>query len=85
MSRNTLNKKNSMTQLVLLRHGQSIWNRDKIFTGWSDVALSPKGRQEAKQAGLIMKESGLVFDLCFTSELKRSTDTLKIVLSEMAQ
>lgn len=73
-----------MTQLVLLRHGQSIWNRDKIFTGWSDVALSPKGRQEAKQAGLIMKESGLVFDLCFTSELKRSTDTLKIVLSEMA-
>jgi 2,3-bisphosphoglycerate-dependent phosphoglycerate mutase len=84
MSRNTLNKKNNMTQLVLLRHGQSIWNRDKIFTGWSDVALSPKGRQEAKQAGQMMMEAGLAFDLCFSSELERSTDTLKILLSEMA-
>ena len=72
-----------MTQLILLRHGQSIWNRDKRFTGWSDVALSPQGEQEAERAGRLLKETGYTFDVCFTSELKRSTDTLRIVLSTM--
>ncbi|MBA2483343.1 MAG: 2,3-bisphosphoglycerate-dependent phosphoglycerate mutase [Nitrosomonas sp.] len=71
------------TQLVLLRHGQSIWNRDKIFTGWSDVELSPKGKQEAIQAGNLLKETGHRFDICFTSELKRAINTLEIVLSTM--
>ncbi len=74
----------NIVQLVLLRHGQSIWNRDRIFTGWSDVELSPKGKQEAKKAGQLLKEAGHVFDICFTSELKRSTDTLRIALSAMA-
>ena len=72
-----------MTQLILLRHGQSIWNRDKRFTGWSDVALSPQGEQEAERAGHLLKKTGLTFEACFTSELKRSTDTLRIVLSKM--
>lgn len=73
-----------ITQLVLLRHGQSIWNRDKVFTGWSDVALSPKGEQEAEQAAQHLKQAGLTFDSCFSSTLLRSTHTLKIVLSTMA-
>ena len=72
-----------MTQLILLRHGQSIWNRDKRFTGWSDVALSPQGEQEAERAGYLLKKTGYTFEACFTSELKRSTDTLRIVLSTM--
>lgn len=71
------------TQLVLLRHGQSIWNQDKIFTGWSDVPLSAKGKKEAEKAGLLLKHSGYKFDLCFSSILERSVDTLKIVLSTM--
>lgn len=71
------------TTLVLLRHGQSVWNRDKVFTGWSDVALSPKGKQEAKQAAQLMQQSGLVFDACYSSTLQRSTESLKIILSEM--
>lgn len=73
----------NMTQLILLRHGQSIWNRDKRFTGWSDVELSPQGVQEAEMAGHLLLETGHTFDACFTSELKRSTDTLRIVLSTM--
>lgn len=72
-----------MTHLILLRHGQSIWNRDKRFTGWSDVALSPQGEQEAERAGHLLKKTGYTFEACFTSELKRSTDTLRIVLSTM--
>ena len=72
-----------MTQLILLRHGQSIWNRDKRFTGWSDAALSSQGEQEAERAGQLLKKTGYTFEACFTSELKRSTDTLRIVLSTM--
>ncbi len=71
------------TQLVLLRHGQSIWNRDRIFTGWSDVPLSPKGEQEAERAAQFLKEAGFTFDMCFSSTLQRSTSTLQIVLSTM--
>ena len=71
------------TKLVLLRHGQSIWNRDKKFTGWSDIPLSPKGEQEAKQAGYLLQQTGLTFDLCFTSSLQRAKTTAQIVLSTM--
>ena len=72
-----------MTQLILLRHGQSIWNRDRRFTGWSDVELSSQGIQEAEIAGRLLLKMGYTFDACFTSELKRSTETLRIVLSIM--
>lgn len=64
-----------ITQLVLLRHGQSVWNRDKIFTGWSDVALSPKGQKEAEQAAYLLKQAGFTFDLCFCSTLQRAKTT----------
>ena len=72
-----------MTQIILLRHGQSIWNRDRRFTGWSDVELSTQGKQEAELAGQLLKNAGYTFDACFTSELKRSTETLRILLSTM--
>ena len=72
-----------MTQIILLRHGQSIWNRDRRFTGWSDVDLSPQGEKEAVLAGQLLKNAGYTFDACFTSELKRSTETLRILLSTM--
>ena len=72
-----------MTQLVLMRHGQSIWNREGRFTGWSDNALSPQGEQESERAGRLLRQTGHMFDLCFTSELKRATDTVRIVLTAM--
>lgn len=72
-----------ITQLVLLRHGQSIWNRDKKFTGWSDIPLSAKGEQEAEQAAYLLKQADLTFDLCFTSALQRAKTTARIVLSAM--
>lgn len=72
-----------ITKLVLLRHGQSIWNRDKKFTGWSDVPLSPKGEQEAEQAAFLLKQAGIGFDACFTSVLQRAAETARIVLSSM--
>lgn len=79
----TDNVQSLTTKLVLLRHGQSIWNRDKIFTGWSDVALSPKGEQEARRAALLLQQAGFTFDLCFTSMLQRATTTAHIVLETM--
>lgn len=72
-----------ITKLVLLRHGQSIWNRDKKFTGWSDVPLSPKGEEEAKQAAYLLKQANITFDLCFASSLQRATTTAQLVLSAM--
>lgn len=77
------NSQQHITQLVLLRHGQSIWNRDKKFTGWSDIPLSAKGEEEAKQAAYLLKQAGLSFDLCFTSSLQRAKTTARIVLSAM--
>ena len=77
------NSQQHITQLVLLRHGQSIWNRDKKFTGWSDIPLSAKGEQEAEQAAYLLKQAGLTFDLCFTSSLQRAKTTARIVLSAM--
>lgn len=72
-----------LTRLVLLRHGQSIWNHEGRFTGWSDVALSARGETEAKQAGNILKHCGFTFDACFTSELKRAQHTLALIQSVM--
>ena len=72
-----------MTKLVLLRHGESISNRDGHFTGWNDVELSEKGEREAERAGILLKEAGFKFDICFTSELRRAIRTLHIVLTEM--
>lgn len=74
-----------MSQLVLLRHGQSTWNLENIFTGWTDVSLSEKGVAEAKMAGQIMKEEGLAFDVAHTSLLERAIDTLHLALVEMDQ
>ncbi|HEV8538983.1 MAG TPA: 2,3-diphosphoglycerate-dependent phosphoglycerate mutase [Bacteroidota bacterium] len=72
-----------MTKLVLLRHGESVWNKENRFTGWTDVDLSEKGIQEARQAGLALKENGFSFDVAYTSVLKRAIRTLWIVLDQM--
>lgn len=72
-------------KLVLVRHGQSVWNMENRFTGWTDVALSEQGEQEAKTAGQILKEAGYQFDLAYTSVLKRAIDTLDIILEELDQ
>ena len=72
-----------MTKLVLLRHGESVWNQENRFTGWTDVDLSPKGVAEAEEAGKILKSKGFTFDLAFTSVLIRAERTLEIVLDEM--
>lgn len=72
-----------MRQLVLLRHGESIWNKENRFTGWTDVDLSEKGIQEAKEAAKLLKEAALTFDLAYTSVLKRGIRTLWIVLDNM--
>jgi 2,3-bisphosphoglycerate-dependent phosphoglycerate mutase len=74
-----------MHTVVLLRHGESTWNKENRFTGWKDVDLSEKGRAEAKDAGTLMKEAGFAFDLAFTSVLKRAIKTLNIALEEMDQ
>ena len=71
-------------KLILCRHGQSEWNLENRFTGWADVNLSPKGEQEAKDAGLTLKHEQLSFDLAYTSVLKRATRTLWIMLEEMS-
>jgi 2,3-bisphosphoglycerate-dependent phosphoglycerate mutase len=72
-----------MTKLVLVRHGESEWNRENRFTGWTDVDLSEKGRAEARSAGKKLKAEGYGFDLAFTSVLKRAVRTLWMVLDEM--
>ena len=72
-----------MLKLVLLRHGESTWNRENRFTGWTDVDLSGKGIEEAGQAGRVLKGQGYGFDLAFTSLLKRAIRTLWIVQDEM--
>lgn len=70
-------------KLVLLRHGESEWNKENRFTGWTDVDLSEKGVKEAEEAGKLLKEKGFTFDIAFTSVLKRANKTLEIVLKEM--
>jgi 2,3-bisphosphoglycerate-dependent phosphoglycerate mutase len=70
-------------KFVLLRHGESIWNKENRFTGWTDVDLSRRGIKEAQKAGQVLKEEGYTFDVAFTSVLKRAIRTLWIVLDEM--
>jgi len=72
-----------MYKLVLLRHGESVWNKENRFTGWTDVGLTEKGLAEAKTAGQLMKEAGFAFDLAYTSVLKRAIKTLWTALEEM--
>ena len=74
-----------MYKVVLIRHGESIWNKENLFTGWTDVDLSEKGREEATQAGRMLKEQEFHFDLAYTSVLKRAIRTLWTVLDEMDQ
>jgi 2,3-bisphosphoglycerate-dependent phosphoglycerate mutase len=74
-----------MTKLVLLRHGESTWNKENRFTGWTDVDLSEAGRQEAREAGRLLKEGGYVFDIAFTSVLRRAIRTLWITLDTLDQ
>lgn len=72
-----------MYKLVLIRHGESQWNKENRFTGWKDVDLSDKGREEAKAAGQLLKAEGFTFDEAYTSVLKRAIRTLWIILDEM--
>lgn len=74
-----------MHKLVLLRHGESTWNKENRFTGWTDVDLTEKGRDEAKTAGLLLKEDGYRFDIVFTSLLKRAIRTANLALDELDQ
>jgi 2,3-bisphosphoglycerate-dependent phosphoglycerate mutase len=72
-----------MYKIVLIRHGESVWNKENLYTGWTDVDLSEKGLQEAKEAGVLLKEQGYNFDLVYTSVLKRAIRTTWIVLDQM--
>ena len=72
-----------MYKVVLLRHGESVWNKDNKFTGWTDVDLSEKGRIEAAHAGKLLKEQGYTFDIAYTSVLKRAIRTLWLTLEQM--
>jgi 2,3-bisphosphoglycerate-dependent phosphoglycerate mutase len=72
-----------MRKLVLVRHGESVWNKENRFTGWTDVELSEKGREEAHEAGKVLREGGYTFDVAYTSVLKRAIHTLWTVLDEL--
>ena len=72
-----------MKRLVLTRHGESVWNKENRFTGWTDVELSELGRQEAAQEGELLRNAGFVFDVCYTSYLRRAIHTADIILDEM--
>lgn len=74
-----------MKTLVLLRHGESTWNKENRFTGWTDVGLSEKGVVEARSAGRVLLEKGFVFDVAYTSVLKRAIKTLWLALEELDQ
>ena len=74
-----------MKKLILLRHGESTWNNENRFTGWTDVDLSPRGLEEARNSGRLLRENGFTFDIAYTSVLKRAIRTLWIALDEMDQ
>lgn len=69
--------------LVLLRHGESVWNQKNLFTGWTDVDLTDNGKEEAREAGRLLRENGYELDLCYTSYLKRAIRTMHLALEEM--
>lgn len=71
--------------LILVRHGQSLWNQEKTFTGWTDIGLSERGRLEAVAVGRRLREEGYAVDVCFTSLLTRASDTLRLMLQEMGR
>ena len=75
----------AVTKLVLVRHGESVWNKENRFTGWTDVELSEKGRNEAQEAGKLLKAEGFVFDYAYTSVLKRAIHTLWNILDQVDQ
>ncbi|HNU90222.1 MAG TPA: 2,3-bisphosphoglycerate-dependent phosphoglycerate mutase, partial [bacterium] len=72
-----------MNKIVFLRHGESVWNKEQIFTGWTDIGLSELGRQQAREAGRKLKDNNFIFDRGFTSYLKRTKETMALVLEEM--
>jgi 2,3-bisphosphoglycerate-dependent phosphoglycerate mutase len=72
-----------MYKVVLLRHGESVWNKENRFTGWTDVALSDQGLEEGRAAGQVLKSEGFIFDIAYTSVLKRAINTLHLALNEM--
>ncbi len=74
-----------MHKLVIVRHGESIWNQENRFTGWHDVGLSEKGMMEAKKGGQALKKENLIFDVAYTSVLKRAIKTLDFILEETDQ
>ena len=69
-----------MNNLILVRHGQSFWNRERRFTGWADIGLTNQGKNEAKYAGQLIKDLNINFDVFFSSKLKRATNTMEIIL-----
>ena len=69
-----------MKKLIMLRHGESLWNKENRFTGWTDVVLSPKGEEEARNAGKILKKNNIKIDIAYTSVLKRANQTLFLTL-----
>ena len=74
-----------MSKLVIIRHGQSQWNLENRFTGWTDVPLSERGEQDAHTAGKVLREQNIQFDAAFSSRQHRTSNTLKILLEEMGQ
>lgn len=74
-----------MIKLILVRHGESIWNLENKFTGWTDVDLSVNGIKEAKEAGIELKNQGFSFDIAYTSDLKRANHTLDLILDELGE
>lgn len=74
---------NGNMTLIILRHGESLWNKENLFTGWTDVDLSDTGRAEAKAAGRVLRDEGFDFDICYTSYLKRAIHTLNYALEEL--
>ncbi|ATW33484.1 MULTISPECIES: 2,3-diphosphoglycerate-dependent phosphoglycerate mutase [Candidatus Williamhamiltonella] len=75
----------TIKKLILVRHGESEWNKENRFTGWADVDLSEKGRVEAQQAGNLLKKKGFSFDFAYTSVLRRATNTLSLILDVLQQ
>ena len=83
LEKGKLMAEDQLMHLVIVRHGESVWNKENLFTGWTDVDLSEAGVEEAKEGGRALKEAGYDFDVCYTSYLKRAIHTLNHILEEM--